>query len=174
MLNDNVSISGGNNRGLMLCCETPVRQVWTWVTAECFPSVSAFSVIPGVAQSLQRCWLFAFWLALPLEQMHIHPSLQTPGKMRHLRSWPNTTQPWGTTSTWLPDRGSSGSFGNCGGEIIAEGCVMLVCFDAQVWKERHSRFCVHRRADDGEHREHPQIKVHQVNPVFCAHMSILI
>lgn len=70
--------------------------------------------------------------------------------------------------------GLLGAFGNCGGEILAEGCVMLVCFDAQVWKERYSRFCVHGRADEGEHREHPQIKPHQVNPAVCAHLMCIL
>lgn len=70
--------------------------------------------------------------------------------------------------------GLRGAFGNFGGEILAEGCVMLVCFGAQVWKERYSRFCVHGRADEGEHGEHPQIKLHQVNPVFCAQLMCIL
>lgn len=47
--------------------------------------------------------------------------------------------------------------------MITERCVLLACFDTQVWKERHPRFCVYRCADDGKLREHPEIKLYQVN-----------
>lgn len=47
--------------------------------------------------------------------------------------------------------------------MITERCVLLACFDAQVWKERPPRFCVYRCADEGKLREHPEIKLYEVN-----------
>lgn len=51
-------------------------------------------------------------------------------------------------------------FMNFGGEM--KDCMTLACFDTQVWKERFPRFCVYRRANEGKHREHPEVKLHQV------------
>lgn len=53
-----------------------------------------------------------------------------------------------------------GVFVNFGGKI--KDCMTLACFYTQVWKERYPRFCVYRRADEGKHREHPEVKLHQV------------
>lgn len=86
----------------MLCCQT--LHIWICVSL-LFTLV--FHVIPGAAPPLQCCWLSACWRGLPLARMHIHPSLQLPGKMRRLRSWPNTTLRWGITSISLRDRGLS-------------------------------------------------------------------
>lgn len=41
--------------------------------------------------------------------------------------------------------------------------MMLLCVDKQVWKERQSRFCAYRCADERKHRKHPEIKLYQVN-----------